>query len=147
MNAFLDLAERQIAAPRKAQMRAAEKRTARRIAMEKALDERDTQLKAWCAWRRERVEALLSGPHGQAARDLCGFLAGMTLASAGELIEFVRQGPWRSTDSDTRFEILSLVDAAIIRMREKHELPPFDDAAPFSDEPLTAFQIVRDQLR
>ncbi len=41
MNAFLDLAERQIAAPRKAQMRAAEKRAARKTATEKALDERN----------------------------------------------------------------------------------------------------------
>ncbi len=142
MNAFLDLAERQIAAPRKAQMRAAEKRTARKLAMEKALDERDAQLKAWRAWRRERVEALLSGLHGQAARELCGFLDGMTLASAGELVEFVRRGPWRSTDADTRFEILSLIDAAIIMRENIATWPPFDDALPFSDEKPTAFQII-----
>jgi hypothetical protein len=147
MNAFLDVAERQISAPVKARRRAVEKRTARKDAMEKALDERDTQLRAWCAWRRERVDALLSGPHGHAARALSEFLSGMTLASANELIAVVQAGPWREADADTRFEVLSLVDAAIIRLREKSKLPPFDDALPFSDEKLTAFQIIREMLR
>jgi hypothetical protein len=31
-------------------------------------------------------------------------------------------------------------------VRERHGLPPFDDALPWSDEPLTAFQIIREAL-
>ena len=31
---------------------------------------------------------------------------------------------------DTRFEVLALIDTAIIALRERHGLPPFDDACP-----------------
>ena len=70
----------------------------------------------------------------------------MTLASAGGLIAFVQNGPWRGADADTRFEVLSLVDTAIIKLREHKDMAPFDDALPFSDEPLTAFEQIREIL-
>jgi len=135
---FLDLAARQIASPVKARMRAAQKR-----AMTKALKERDDAHHLWRLWRRERVEALLAGPHGDDARALVDFLEQMTLASTNELVNFIQRGPWREADDDTRFEILSLVDAAIIALREKVELPPIDDPIDGTD----AFLEIRSMLR
>jgi hypothetical protein len=146
-DAFLELSERQIAAPRKARMRAVEKRAASKTAAEKALDARNTQARAWYAWRRERRDALLSGPHGQAATELREFLSGMTLASGAELITLVRRGPWRNADDNTRFTVLALIDDEIIKLRERSNLAPFDDSLPFGDAPPTAFHVLREVLR
>jgi hypothetical protein len=137
-DAFLDRAEQQIAAPRKARLRASEQRDA-------ALEERTRLLRAWRAWRRERVEELVSGPHGAAAQALRGFLAKMKLGDAAALITAVQAGPWREADPDVRFEVLAMVDRAIVALRERHHLPPFDDALP--GEAPTAFEIVREILR
>jgi hypothetical protein len=139
MNPFLELADRQTSAPVKARRRVAEKRAA-----EKALDERATQLKVWCDWRRERRDALLAGPHGADAQVLLNFISTMTPTSAAALVEAVECGPWREADADTRFEVLSIVDASIIALRERQGLPPFDDALP--GEASNAFLLVREAL-
>jgi hypothetical protein len=144
-DAFLDLAERQIAAPRKARMRAAEARAARKAAADEALAERGEMFRRWKRWRKERVAAVLNGPHSDAARELVGFLESMTLADEAALLAFVKQGPWREADSDTRFEILALVDTAIVRLRERDELVPIDD--PLPDAPPGAFLLLREWLR
>ncbi len=136
---FLQFAERQIVVPRKARIRTAEKR-----AMQKALGERDAQMKLWRQWRQERIAALLAGPYSADTQALVQFLD--DLSSAAELIEFVKRGPWHQADADTRFLIASLIDIAIVEVREKRGQPPFDDAMPFSDEPLTAFQQIREML-
>jgi hypothetical protein len=138
-DAFLTL-ERQIAAPRKARMRAAENRAAR-----KALDERDQQVRAWRHWHREKLDEALAGPHGRMLGWLLRFLESMTLQSAPALIELLRSEDWQSADDDTRFAALHAIDGAIMALRERHGLPPMDDALP--GEPLTAFQIIRELLR
>ena len=138
MNAFEQLAELQIPAPRKARQRAAEKRA------EKAQTEKKQQLAVWRAWRKERREALLAGPHAQAARELAGLLDTLTLNDGDELIERVRRGPWREADADTRFQILSLIDNALIALRERHGLAPIDDALP-GEEP-NVFLVLREEL-
>lgn len=136
-SAFEALADRQIAAPRKAHARAAEKRAA-----QKALRERDQQCASWRRWRKQGVEALLAGPYGSEARGLIDFLEAMTLTSGPELVE--RSGAWLDADADTKFLVLSLIDSAIAALREKHGLAPFDDSLP--GEPPTAFQIIKECL-
>jgi hypothetical protein len=139
---FAALADRQIVAPRKARLRAAQERTER--ARQKALEERHELFRLWQKQQRQQVEALLHGSHGAAVHELAGFLEQMTLTSGSELIELVRRGPWREADSDTRFQVLRLIDGALAQLREHHDLPPFDDALP--GEPLTVFQIIRAEL-
>jgi hypothetical protein len=137
MNAFLDLADQQMSAPRKRTLRAAETRRANKL-----LDDRDRQTERWRRWNQDRVEALLAR-HADASRALLDFLRTMTLASAGDLIGIARS--WRTADANTRFEVLSLIDTAIIELRQRHGLPPFDDALP--GEPPTVFQIIREILK
>jgi hypothetical protein len=156
MNVFLDLADRQIAAPRKARLSPEvfskggrrlrpgfDQRSAERLAT--ARKESAVLRRAWRAWQRKRVEELMAGPYGEAARELRGFLADMTMGDAAALVAAVENGPWRQADADVRFEVLRLVDHAIVRLRETNSLPPFDDALP--GEPPTAFEIIREALR
>ena len=111
-------------------------------AAEKKLADGAHQLRAWRCWRRERLEALLAGPYAKAVQALFDFLKTMTGPSA--LIDFVEQGPWCDADADVRAEILALVDAVIIRRRERIGLAPFDDALP--DRPLNVFLVLREHL-
>jgi hypothetical protein len=138
---WAELADRQISSPRKARLRAVERVAAAR-------EERVILQRAWRAWRHERVEELCSGPlYGRAARDLREMLRNMKIGDADALVAAVKAGPWREADADTRHEILCLIDHAIIALRERNDLPPFDDPLPFADEPLTVFQIIREHLR
>jgi hypothetical protein len=147
MNAFLDYAEKQTPAAVKARQRAAEKRraTAAEKALAKAAAEREDLFFLWRRWRKERLDALLAGPHAAAASELVTFLNAMTLEDGARLIEFVRAADWARADADTKFEILSLINAAITALRERAELPPFSDPLP-GEEP-TAFLILREMFR
>jgi hypothetical protein len=127
MNAFLELAERQISAPVKTRQRAAEKRAMRK-AEQKALAERDCMFAAWKRWRREQLDAALAGPHGEALGALIAFLK--TAKHGGALVDHVLAGNWQIRDGDTRFLALHLINAAIVALREQHDLPPFDDPLP-----------------
>ena len=143
MNAFEDLAERQISAPRKARLRAAEKRGERRAAERKAAKERQQLNAVWRRWRNEQREKLLAGPYGDQFRSLIDFLDDMSLHDGAALIAMV-EAEWKHADVDTKLEALSLIDRVIIALRERHGLPAFDD--PLSDEAPSVFQIIREVL-
>jgi len=144
MNAFTDLAERQIATPCKARMRAIERRAAHKTAAEKALAKRDKLLRLWKHHNRVELDAALAGPHGQAINRLIEFLDAMTLKHAAALVELVRGEDWHSTDAETRFLVLRLVNQAITHLREKNGLSPFDDG--FPGDPPNVFIIIRGLL-
>jgi hypothetical protein len=143
MNAFLDYAEKQTPAAVKARQRAVEKRRAK--AAEKALAERDDLFHLWKQWRREQLEALLSGPHGAAAQELVAFLQTMTLDDGARLLEFVRAAGRGNVDADTKFEVLALINHAITALRERAKLPPFDD--PLDGEKTSTFLLIRELFR
>jgi len=141
-DAYLDLAKQQIPAPVRARRRAAE--TRRERAREKALAERDAQFRAWQREHREQLDAALAGPHGAKLAALLGALESLTLETADALIEHVRADDWAAADGDMRFLALRLVDAAIVRLRERAGLEPFDD--PLDQSP-DAFLTLRSLLR
>jgi hypothetical protein len=94
----------------------------------------------WQKWRRERLEALLAGSYGTDTRALLAICKNPA-TSPKELIVAVTAGPWAQADSNTRFEILSLLDGFIIKRRAQAGHDPFDDALP--GEPDTPFLILR----
>jgi hypothetical protein len=138
-NPFLALAERQIANPVKARMKAAQKR-----ALKKVADDRATLFKVYKQWQAGRREALLAGPYGDAFRDVMVALDGVTLADIDNIHAMVIAGPWRTAPADIRFELLNLIDAVLIELRERADLPPFNDPLP-GDQP-DIFQHVKEAL-
>jgi hypothetical protein len=139
-NPFAAFAERHARKPRP--RRVSEKEAARR---EKALEEREQLSAAHRRWRKDQIAALLAGSHGADAKALVKFLEDMGPHSEPKLLERVRSGPWCDTDEDTRFLILVIVDAALVRMRERQSMPPFDD--PLPGEASNAFLELREWLR
>ena len=137
MNAFIELADRQVSAPVKARRRAAKKRAARRE------EEHERLAVARQRYERERLDQALAGEHGERLRQLLEFLDLMTLQSAAELID--RAGKFRTADGDIRFLVLHLIDSGIIRLRERHKLLPLDD--PLPGQPLNVFLTIREMLR
>ncbi len=112
-------------------------------AKKKALFEREQLHKAWLHWHEERKQMLLGGPHRTAAAALADFLEHMS--NTAPLVALVQHGPWQCADADTRYTVLSLVDNAIIHLRESAGLPPFDD--PLPDEQPDTFIIIREMLK
>ena len=110
----------------------------------KELEEQSYLLRQWRRWHRERVEALLIGPHGVALDALLTFCKSMNGPTA--LIDYVKAGPWCDADADVRAEILSILDVFITQRREELGLPPFDDP-PLPNAPPNAFLILRMLLR
>jgi hypothetical protein len=74
---------------------------------------------------------------------LIDFLDGRALDRGAALVSLVEAGPWRHADRDTRFEVLALIDTAIIGLREHHGLPAFDD--PIDARP-NVFLLIREAL-
>jgi len=92
-----------------------------------------------------RKKELLDGPHGEHFARLIKFLDQMDITTAPELIEAVRNSVWLSdTDQATKNEALWLIDSAIMRLRIKEGLSPFDD--PLMGEEPNAFLIIRKLL-
>src|SRR5262245_41935370 len=139
-DAFAKFAEDQISAPRKRAIRAAERRTLKRT--ERAKAEKSELLGIWGDWQKQRKQALLEGPHKEAACQLIGVLERLTPEHGNELIACARA--FQSADADTRATVLALCDGAIVRMREANDLPLFDD--PFLGEPNSVFLILRGVL-
>ena len=102
---------------------------------QKALTEQRFEFCQWKRWRRERLEVLLAGPYGEAVQSLLTFCK--AAASPSALIDFVKVGPWHTADADVRFQILSLLDAAIMKRREQMHMPAIDD--PLPHQPDSAF--------
>ena len=142
-DAYLDLAERQIPATVKARRRAAETRRAR--AQEKALVERDAMFRHWQRERRAQLDAALAGPQGEKLAALLGVLESLTLETADALTQRVQADSWDAADEDTRSLVLHLIGAAIVRLRERGGLEPFDD--PLFDQPPDTFLALRSLLR
>ena len=125
MNAFLDLADTQIASPVKARHRAAEKRAEAHAA--RAEDE-SRLLKGWRQWRQEQVDQALAGPHGNQIAALLANLKSITRWVDVDPVAII--SGWHSADPDACFIARRLVSNRIIELREAAGLPPFDDLLP-----------------
>jgi hypothetical protein len=122
MNAFLDLAERQMTAPAKARQRAVERRVEARTS-------KADPLKELRAWHQQQLEEALAGPYGKEIAALLAFLKNLSLDD--DVDEIMQGDAWRTADRDTCFFANRLINARIVELREAAGLVPFDDALPF----------------
>jgi hypothetical protein len=76
---------------------------------------------------------------------LVSFLNDMSAADGARLIAVVRAGGWQRASTEVRFEVLSLVNDAIVRLRERHGLPLLDD--PLPNERSSAFLVIRELFK
>jgi hypothetical protein len=106
---------------------------------EKAIAERQKTLSWWRQGRRKQIETLLNGPHGEEARELVGFLKGLELGQARQVIAHAET--WRHADADTRYLVLSMISAAITSARTRAGLIEFDD--PLPGRPDNLFLLIR----
>jgi len=139
------LADQQIASPVKAKIRAAATRAQRK--REKELADGDILFRQWQKWHAKRRDELLGGAWGEAARELADFLDRMTIEDAPALLTLVERSALRKADNDARFLALELVAHRIMYVREQLGLAPMDDSLPFSGEPPTCFEIIREMLK
>lgn len=144
-NFFEQLGNAQMTAPAKAKIRAQEKRAATApmvlTPQEKAIREQHQQLRAWRKERRARLREQLTGPNGAGWRELHKVLKAISIEGPGALLEHVRRAKWMfKADGDTRYMVLSVIGASIVRLRIRNGLEPFDDGLWDED---TAFVRVR----
>lgn len=140
-NPFLRLAEQQISNPVKSRMKAAATREQRRRA--KQLSDNAILYKQWKQWHDKCRAELLAGPYGEAASELADFIASMSIQDGDALIAKVERGPWVSADTDSRYQVLRMIDHSIVYLRESNGLEPFDDPL---DDDLNVFLQIRQML-
>jgi hypothetical protein len=142
-NPFLNIADRQMAAPVKARQRAVDQRAQTRI--DKDEIDRERLMKAWCQWQQRQLDDVLVGPYGAQIAALLAFLKELSLDREAELVEFIRTDTWRSANADVRFLVMRLIGSTLAKLREEAGLAPFDD--PLLGEPRNVFLQIRELLR
>jgi hypothetical protein len=114
--------------------------------LEKELRDDARLLRAWRKWHADQLEETLSGPHGAAVAQVMATLKHMTPGSAPALISLMREFDWSKMDASVKFVALHEINTAIARLRERAGLAPIDDSLPWSDEPPTAFLLIKEIL-
>jgi hypothetical protein len=136
---FLELAERQMAAPVKARIRANETRRSKR---EQQHDEEQRKLSAYYkVQRHQELDDALAGDDGAKLQALITQLDTLTLETIPQLAAFVRASGWHTAAVTTLFIARRLAGESIMKLREKNGLEPFDD--PLPGDPATPEQDLR----
>ena len=109
---------------------------------EKELDEQGKLYRQWKAWRREKLDALLAGPHGREVKGLVRLMDTMTLSSAAALVQLIERAVWiKAMSPAERADLLGAIGQRITRLRERNGLTPFDD--PMPGQPDGAFHRIK----
>ena len=103
------------------------------VQAEKELRDNARLLRWWKAWHREQREAVLAGPHGAVLAELFRMVKNLQHVQPAQLIGFARSIDWAVIDTDTKLVTLHEFNAAITRLRERHNMEPIDDTV--EDEP------------
>jgi hypothetical protein len=114
-------------------------RSRRNKALEQELADSSHLLRAWRQWHREELEQALTGPHRALLEPLVALLPKLT--TPAPLLTFLQAQDWNRVDADTRCVVLHEIQTAIIRIRERQGLEPFNDPLPGEQE--NVFRIIR----
>jgi hypothetical protein len=97
---------------------------------EKEIREQTQLLRAWLQWHRDDCKAALSGPHAHMVERLLFILKELQPSSQPLLLGYIRGIDWTAIDEATRRTLLHEISDAIIRLRTRSGLEPFDDGPP-----------------
>jgi hypothetical protein len=140
VNPFLKLAEQQMPAPVKAKLEAAARRISK--AEQKREEEKGKLSRLYQLARKQELDDALAGPDGDTLRAFMAQLGELTLESIPTITAFVRAGGLRAVSADNLFLALRHTSEAVVKLRTKSGLAPFDD--PLPGEPATPDQDLRD---
>jgi hypothetical protein len=114
--------------------------------LEQKVADQSKQMRSYKAWKRAEFDAMLAGPNGNDWRILSTILRRLTIDDSEALIEHIKGARWLlDADLRTRQIALALIANRIINLRLENGLSPMDDSLP--GEPLTAFEIIRAELK
>ena len=105
----------------------------RNTAQEKKLADNERLLRWWKKFHREEREAVLAGPHSVVLGELFRMFKNLQHVRPAQLLGFARSIDWAVIDTDTKLVTLHEFNAAITRLRERHNMEPIDDTV--EDEP------------
>src|SRR6516225_8822169 len=105
----------------------------RSTAQEKKLADNERLLRWWKKFHREEREAVVAGPHGAVLAELFRMVKNLQHVQPAQLIGLARSIDWAAIDADTKLVTLHEFNAAITRLRERHNMEPIDDTV--EDEP------------
>ena len=100
---------------------------------DKKLADNERLLRWWKKFHREERDLALAGPHGAVLAELFRMFKNLQHVRPAQLLGFARSIDWAAIDADTKLVTLHELNAAITRLREKHNMEPIDDTV--SDEP------------
>lgn len=152
-NPFLSVADHQMSGAVKARHRAVEKRKVLRDAeapmvktgLDKEMEEAAKLKSNYLRIKKQEKLDLLNGPHGKDVRGLIQLIDSLTIDSASALVTFVMSAEWiQKASLPLRYAVLELAGNAIMRLRIRHAMAPFDDSLP-GEEP-TAYELIRKHL-
>jgi hypothetical protein len=127
-NPFLDFGNAVVPYARK---RKIEKEKAKAAASTPEAKREAEKAKLWDLYIEEmekRRKVLVSGPYAGTAEALFSFLQTLSFDDGEKLIEMAMV--WQSAPRTTRFLVLQIIDEAMINLRERNGLLPFDDPLP-----------------
>src|SRR5262249_18758230 len=110
--------------------------------------EADTRLRrAWLQFHRDELEEALAGPHRVIVVQVMEFLKVITPASSSALLQLMHSQSWENVNPHTRLVLLHEINQAIMRMREKHGMPPIDDPLPLPGKRENVFRMIKKTLK
>jgi hypothetical protein len=147
-NPFETLSERQTTAYTKARLRAAEKRTVAKAPMklteqEQKQEDVSRQIRIYRRWKRGQMREFKQR-NPQVFSDLRRLLRNTTLHNSELLLRFSRYHLRQLKSHADRLIALGIIGTAIVRLRVRNGLEPFDDSLP--DELPTVFEVIRTEL-
>ena len=111
---------------------------------EKQIAEDNAQFRRYRRAKAAEYRAALAGPNGELVKELHDALKKLTIDQTEILLNAVELYDWSDVSLGSRYTIISMIDDAIVRLREQNGLAPFDDSI-FDEDP-TVFEICRAKL-
>jgi hypothetical protein len=108
---------------------------------EKQIAEDNAQFRRYNRAKAAAYRTALEGPSGGLVKRLHDELKHLDIEHPDWFVALVYAVDWKLVDQETCYTVLSMIDDAIVRLREQNGLAPFDDAL-FDEDP-TVFGICR----